>query len=65
MPLIDRADSLLIVIDAQPGFAGPTDSTSREAARAREVAGWLTGVAAALGVPVVVNRGGCSEERTH
>jgi hypothetical protein len=31
MPLIDRVDSLLIVIDAQPGFAGPTDATSREA----------------------------------
>ncbi len=54
MPLIDRADSLLIVIDAQPGFAGRTDATSRDAERAREVAAWLTGVAAALGVPVVV-----------
>jgi len=54
MPLIDRADSLLIVIDAQPGFAGSTDATSREAARSREVAAWLTGVAVALDVPVVV-----------
>jgi nicotinamidase-related amidase len=48
------ADSLLIVIDAQPGFSGSTDTASREAARSREVAGWLTGVAAALGVPIVV-----------
>lgn len=54
MPLIDRAGSLLIVIDAQPGFAGTTEATSREAARSREVAAWLTGVAALLGVPVVV-----------
>ena len=54
MPLIDRADSLLIVIDAQPGFAGSTDATSGESARSREVAAWLTGVAAALDVPIVV-----------
>jgi len=24
MPLLDRGDSVLIVIDAQPGFSGPT-----------------------------------------
>ena len=54
MPLIDRSDSVLIVIDAQPGFAGSTDATARDAARSREVAAWLVGVAAALGVPVIV-----------
>jgi len=54
VPLIDRADSLLLVIDAQPAFAGPSDATSQEAARARAVAAWLTGVAAALGVAIVV-----------
>lgn len=54
MPLIDSADSLLIVIDAQPGFAGTTDSTARESASSREVAAWLAGVAAALEVPIVV-----------
>lgn len=54
MPLIDRADSLLVVIDAQPGFSGVTDEASAAAALAREVAGWLVGVAAALEVPVIV-----------
>ncbi len=54
MPLIDSADSLLIIIDAQPGFAGTTDATARDAARAREVAAWLAGVAAALEMPIVV-----------
>jgi nicotinamidase-related amidase len=54
MPLIDRADSLLVVIDAQPGFGGTTETSAREAAHSREVAAWLVGVAAALGVPIVV-----------
>jgi nicotinamidase-related amidase len=54
VPLIDRSDSVLIVIDAQPGFAGATEATGRDAARSREVAAWLVGVAAALGVPVIV-----------
>lgn len=54
MPLIDREDSSLIVIDAQPGFSGRTDDASLVAARSRAVAGWLSGVAVALGIPVVV-----------
>jgi nicotinamidase-related amidase len=54
MPLIERADSLLIVIDAQPGFSGGSGDEAAAAALSREVAGWLTGVAGALGVPVVV-----------
>ena len=33
---IDRSDSVLIVIDAQPGFAGSTDATARDAARSRD-----------------------------
>ena len=52
--MIDEVDSLLIVIDAQPGFAGATEATTRDATRSREVAAWLVGVAAALGVPIVV-----------
>jgi nicotinamidase-related amidase len=51
--LIDRADSLLLVIDAQAGFGGSTEATAREAARSRAVAAWLVGVAAALGVPII------------
>jgi nicotinamidase-related amidase len=54
VPLIDRSESVLIVIDAQPGFAGSTEGTARDAARSRDVAAWLVGVAAALGVPVIV-----------
>ena len=52
MPLLDRDDSVLIIVDAQPGFSGIDDDAA--AARSRAVAGWLVGVAAALGVPIVV-----------
>ncbi len=44
--LLELADSVLIVIDVQPGFGPPGPVVARIA--------WLTGVAAALGVPVVV-----------
>ena len=54
MPLIDRSDSVLIVVDAQPGFSGTSDDDKAAAAQARRVAAWLVGVAAALGVPVIV-----------
>ena len=54
MPLLERTDSVLIIVDAQPGFSGTDASDVAAAARARAVAGWLVGVAAALGVPVVV-----------
>src|SRR5262245_66456990 len=54
MPLIDREDSVLIVIDAQPGFSGTDDAAAQAAARSREVAAWLAGVATALGVPALV-----------
>ena len=53
MPLIDRADSILVVVDAQPGFSGQGDDAAATATRSREVASWLAGVAAALGVPIV------------
>jgi nicotinamidase-related amidase len=55
VPLLDRSDSLLIVIDAQPGFyASAAVQDSAAAGRARDVAAWLAGVAIALEVPVVV-----------
>ncbi|HEX5824114.1 MAG TPA: isochorismatase family protein [Candidatus Limnocylindrales bacterium] len=54
MPLIERADSLLIVVDAQPGFSGASADEAAAAARSRAVAAWLVGVAAALDVPIVV-----------
>ena len=53
MPLIARADSLLVVVDLQPGFwgdrldAGDLQQARNVAARAA----WLAGVASALDVP--------------
>jgi hypothetical protein len=54
VPLIDRADSLLIVIDAQGGFSGSSGEDGAAAECSRAVAGWLVGVAAALEVPILV-----------
>jgi nicotinamidase-related amidase len=54
VPLLDHADSVLIVVDAQPGFSGDAGDDHRTAAHSREVAAWLVGVAAALSVPIVV-----------
>jgi len=53
VPLIDRADSVLVVVDAQPGFSGAAEDAA-EAVRSRAVAGWLVGVAAVFDIPVVV-----------
>lgn len=56
MPHLDSADCVLVVIDAQPGFYGPSrDDVDRDlfgSALAR--AAWVAGVAAALDVPVVL-----------
>lgn len=53
--LLDRDDSVLVIVDAQPGFftASGTDGSLRTRAIVARIA-WLTGVAAALRVPVVV-----------
>ena len=48
MALLDRDDSVLVVVDAQPGFLAP------EAEAAVERMAWLVAVAVRLGVPVVV-----------
>ena len=56
MPLTDHEDCLLIVIDAQPGFYPPdlpeADRAAAETALTR--AAWLTALAGALNVPIVV-----------
>ncbi len=56
MPLIDRDDSLLVVIDLQPKFwgdrLGKDDAGEVSAAITR--ASWLAGTAMALGVPAVL-----------
>jgi nicotinamidase-related amidase len=53
--LLDRGDSVLVVIDAQPGFfqASPTRAGRDSEAIVARIA-WLAGVAAALGIPVVI-----------
>jgi hypothetical protein len=56
MPLLAREDSLLVVVDLQPGFWG--DFLGADDQRyAREVAAraaWLAGVASAVGIPAVI-----------
>jgi nicotinamidase-related amidase len=51
--LLDRADSQLVVVDAQPGFYPPGAAVDRT--RVTDVlarVAWLAGVAVALGIPV-------------
>jgi nicotinamidase-related amidase len=48
VPLLDHDDSVLVVVDAQPGFL------AGEAESAVERMAWLVAVAAPLGIPVVV-----------
>ncbi|HET9083540.1 MAG TPA: isochorismatase family protein [Candidatus Limnocylindrales bacterium] len=60
--LLECDDSVLIVVDAQPGFFGSADADV-----IRRVA-WLVGIAAALGVPIVVteeepDRNGSTDDR--
>lgn len=55
MPLLDRADSQLVVIDTQPGFYPPGSPVDRERiALVTARVAWLAGVAAALDVPVTI-----------
>jgi nicotinamidase-related amidase len=61
VPLVDRGDSVLVVVDAQPGFVA--DSPRGEAAVL--AIAWLCGMAARIGVPVVaVEEGPEREGRT-
>jgi nicotinamidase-related amidase len=56
MPHLDADDCVLVVIDAQPGFYGPSrDDVDRDLfASALARSAWVAGVASALGVPVVL-----------
>ena len=49
-PLLDRRDSVLLVVDAQPGFHRAADGAAGDVV---ERIAWLVGVAVALGVPIV------------
>ena len=57
MPLVDRADSVVVVVDTQKGFFD-NDKMSRsdraEAAKAVERIAWMAGMAALLDIPAVV-----------
>jgi nicotinamidase-related amidase len=53
--LLDRADSVLLVIDAQSSFYGDDPAAEPEALRGPlDRAAWLAEVATALGIPTVV-----------
>lgn len=56
MPHLDADDCVLVVIDAQPGFYGPSrDDVDRDRfASALARAAWVAGMATALDVPVVL-----------
>lgn len=56
MPLIARDDSLLVVVDLQPGFRGERLAAAdlRCAEEAARRAAWLAAVARALDIPIVI-----------
>ena len=58
MPLVRRADSLLVVVDAQPGFFAPSDALSEDDAKHAAAVviriTWMAGLAALLDIPAVV-----------
>jgi nicotinamidase-related amidase len=54
MPLIDRAESVLVVVDTQPGFFAEDEPERGAAAATVERAIWLATVARLLGIPAVV-----------
>jgi nicotinamidase-related amidase len=54
MPLIDRAESVLVVVDTQPGFFADDEPERGAAAATVERATWLATVARLLGIPAVV-----------
>ena len=58
MPLIDADDSILVVIDTQPGFVGKVESTIGEEMVDR--IRWLVRLATGLGIPLVA-----TEEEPH
>jgi nicotinamidase-related amidase len=55
--LLDRDDSVLVVVDVQPGFLARSWFSEQDAAAARtalERAAWLVALSARLGIPIVV-----------
>lgn len=54
MPLVDRAESVLVVVDTQPGFFSDLEPERTAALDAVERALWLASIARRLDVPAVV-----------
>jgi nicotinamidase-related amidase len=52
--LIERADSLLLVVDAQPGFYGESPAAFESTRGSLDRVAWLAAVATALEVPAVL-----------
>jgi nicotinamidase-related amidase len=54
VPLVDHTDSVLVVVDTQPGFIEDENAATQAASeRTVERIAWLAGFAGMLGVPVV------------
>jgi nicotinamidase-related amidase len=57
MSLLERADSVLVVVDVQPGFLEQPGFSEQDSVAARTALDrmvWLVAVAARLGIPIVV-----------
>jgi nicotinamidase-related amidase len=67
MPLVDRADTLLVVVDTQPGFfdhEGMSDEARAESKATVERIRWLAGLADLIGIPAVVTEESPEKEGT-
>jgi nicotinamidase-related amidase len=62
MPLIDRTESVLVVIDTQPGFYATDAPDAAAAATAVDEAVWLATIARLLDIPAVVTEEGPERE---
>jgi nicotinamidase-related amidase len=62
MPLVDRAESVLVVVDTQPGFLAHAEPERTAARNAVEKAVWLASIARELGIPAVVTEEAPDEE---
>jgi nicotinamidase-related amidase len=69
VPLVDHTDSVLVVVDTQPGFVNDENEATQAASeRTVERIAWLTGFAGLLDVPVVAveedpGKNGSTDER--
>jgi nicotinamidase-related amidase len=62
MPLVDRAESVLVAVDTQPGFFAQHEPERSAARNAVKKAVWLAAVARELEIPAVVTEEAPAEE---